>query len=217
LHAIKEFFARFSGWIWHVLQPLGPWGVFAIAAVDGSLVGMPVDAIVAGYVLYYRNLTWLYVLMASAGSALGSLVIYGIGYEGGETLLRKRMSAERFARIKQKFDDHEFLALMLPAILPPPSPFKLFVLAAAAFEMNIRRFLLAIFLGRVVRFSILSFLVLYFGPQIMSVITDLFHHHRWETIGVVVAIGVAFLVMILRRNGREKAPNTEGSEAKEVS
>ena len=78
------------------------------------------------------------------------------------------MSAERFARIKQKFDDHEFLALMLPAILPPPSPFKLFVLAAAAFEMNIRRFLLAIFLGRVVRFSILSFLVLYFGPQIMS-------------------------------------------------
>ncbi len=93
--------------------------------------------------------------MASAGSALGSIVLYGIGYEGGETLLRKRMSAERFARIKQKFDDHEFLALMLPAILPPPSPFKLFVLAAAAFEMNIRRFLLAIFLGRVVRFSIL--------------------------------------------------------------
>ena len=191
--------------------------MFAIAAVDGSLVGMPVDAIVAGYVLYHRNLTWLYILMASAGSALGSLVIYGIGYEGGETLLRKRMSAERFARIKQKFDDHEFLALMLPAILPPPSPFKLFVLAAAAFEMNIRRFLLAIFLGRVVRFSILSFLVLYFGPQIMSVITDLFHHHRWETIGVVVAIGVALLMMMLRRNGRERTEKPEGTEAKEVS
>ena len=191
--------------------------MFAIAAVDGSLVGMPVDAIVAGYVLYHRNLTWLYILMASAGSALGSLVIYGIGYEGGETLLRKRMSAERFARIKQKFDDHEFLALMLPAILPPPSPFKLFVLAAAAFEMNIRRFLLAIFLGRVVRFSILSFLVLYFGPQIMSVITDLFHHHRWETIGVVVVIAAILVVLVLRRNGREKTPGAERTEAKEVS
>ncbi len=213
MHAIKEFFARFSGWIWHVLQPLGPWGVFAIAAVDGSLVGMPLDAIVAGYVLYHRNLFWLYILMASAGSALGSMVIYGIGYEGGETLLRKRMSAERFARIKQKFDDHEFLALMLPAILPPPSPFKLFVLAAAAFEMNIRRFLLAIFLGRVLRFSILSFLVLYFGPQIMSVITDLFLHHRWETIGVVVAIAAVLVVLVLRRNGRERTAKPEETEA----
>jgi len=199
--------------MWHVLQPLGPWGVFAIAAVDGSLVGMPVDAIVAGYVLYHRNLTWLYVLMASAGSAVGSLVMYGIGYEGGENLLRKRMSAERFAGIKKKFDDHEFLALMLPAILPPPSPFKLFVLAAAAFEMNIRRFLLAIFLGRVVRFSILSFLVLYFGPQIMSVLANLFHHHRWETIGVVVVIAAVIVVLVLRRNGREKTPGAEGTEA----
>ena len=214
MHAIKELFARFSGWIWHVLQPLGPWGVFAIAAVDGSLVGMPLDAIVAGYVLYHRNLFWLYILMASAGSALGSMVIYGIGYEGGETLLRKRMSAERFARIKQKFDDHEFLGLMLPAMLPPPSPFKLFVLAAAAFEMNVRKFLLAIFLGRVVRFSILSFLVLYFGPQIMSVITDLLHHHRWETIGVVVAIVVAFVLLAFRRNGRERTAKPEETEAK---
>jgi membrane protein YqaA with SNARE-associated domain len=187
--------------------------VFAIAAVDGSLVGMPMDAIVAGYVHYHRNLFWLYIVMASAGSALGSLVIYGIGYEGGETLLRKHMSAERFARIKQKFDQHEFLALMLPAILPPPSPFKLFVLAAAAFEMNIRRFLLAIFLGRVVRFSILSILVLYFGPQIMSVITDLFHHHRWETIGVAVVIVVAFVVLVIRRNGRERMANPEETEA----
>ena len=213
MHAIKEFFARFSGWIWHVLQPLGPWGVFAIAAVDGSLVGMPMDAIVAGYVLYHRHLFWLYILMASAGSALGSLVIYGIGYEGGETLLRKRMSAERFAGIKKKFDDHEFLALMLPAILPPPSPFKLFVLAAAAFEMNIRRFLLAIFLGRVVRFSILSFLVLFFGPQIMSVIADLFHHHRWETIGVVVVIAAIVVVLVLRRNGREQTAKPEETKA----
>jgi membrane protein YqaA with SNARE-associated domain len=217
LHGIKEFFARFSGWIWHILQPLGPWGVFAIAAVDGSLIGMPVDAIVAGYVLYHRNLFWLYILMASTGSALGSLVIYGIGYGGGETLLRKRMSAERFAQIKRKFDDHEFLALMLPAILPPPSPFKLFVLAAAAFEMNIRRFLLAIFLGRVVRFSILSLLVLYFGPQIMSVMRDLFQHHRGVTIGIAVVILAVLVFLVVRRNGKERAEKPEGAQAEQTS
>ena len=216
MHAIKEFFARFSAWIWHVLQPLGPWGVFAIAAVDGSLVGMPMDAIVAGYVLYHRNLFWLYILMASAGSALGSLVIYGIGYEGGETSAAQAHVCRALRGIKKKFDDHEFLALMLPAILPPPSPFKLFVLAAAAFEMNIRRFLLAIFLGRVVRFSILCFLVLYFGPQIMSVMADLFQHHRWETIGVVVAIAAVLVVLVLRRNGRERSTKPQETEAEEA-
>ena len=187
--------------------------MFAIAAVDGSLVGMPMDAIVAGYVFYHRHLFWLYILMASAGSAVGSLVIYGIGYKGGEALLRKRMPAGQFDRVKQKFDEHEFLALMLPAILPPPSPFKLFVLAAAAFEMNIRKFLLAIFLGRVLRFSILSFLVLYFGPQIMTVITDLFRHHRGLTIGIVVLIVMVIVVLVLRRNGRQRAEKPEGTEA----
>src|SRR5579871_4912946 len=119
--------------------------------------------------------------MASAGSAVGSLVMYGIGYEGGENLLRKRMSAERFAGIKKKFDDHEFLALMLPAILPPPAPFKLFVLSAAIFEMSLSHFMLAIFLGRVLRFAILSALVLMFGPQIVSLSASLVKNHLLAT------------------------------------
>ena len=63
------------------------------------------------------------------------------------------------------------------------------------------------------RFSILSFLVLYFGPQIMSVITDLFHHHRWETIGVVVVIAGVLVVLVLRRNGRERTAKPEETEA----
>ena len=67
------------------------------------------------------------------------------------------------------------------------------------------------------RFSILSFLVLFFGPQIMSVIADLFHHHRWETIGVVVAIAAIIVVLVLRRNGRERTAKPEGTEAEEVS
>lgn len=209
MHSLKSFFAKYSAWIWHVLQPLGPWGVFVIAAVDGSFLGMPMDAIVGGYVYYHRALFWLYILMASAGSALGSLVIYGIGYKGGEALLRKRMHETRFNAIKQKFDDHEFLALMLPAILPPPSPFKLFVLSAAVFEMNVRRFLLAIFVGRVLRFSILSALVLYFGPHVTIVVKDLFHHHRWATLGVVVILVVVFVSVGKKRRARRSASPTQ--------
>ena len=69
--------------------------------------------------------------MAAAGSALGSIVIYWIGYKGGEVLLVKRIGEERFNKIGPSFDKHEFLAIMLPSMLPPPTPFKLFVLRRA--------------------------------------------------------------------------------------
>ena len=141
-----------------MLAPLGPWGVFAIAAVDGSLFGMPIDAMVAFYVYRDRPHFLFYVVMASAGSALGSLVIYGIGYLGGETVLRKRISEERFNQIHASFERHEFWAVMFPAMLPPPTPFKLFVLAASAFEMRFTHFVAAVFAGRCVRFLVLAVL-----------------------------------------------------------
>jgi len=112
LNAIKNILKKYTAWIWAVLGPLGPWGVFAIAAVDGSFLGMPIDFAVATYVYQDRRHFLFYVVMASAGSALGSLVIYGIGYLGGETLVRKRIPAERFAKIHASFERHEFWAVM---------------------------------------------------------------------------------------------------------
>ena len=78
------------------------------------------------------------------------------------------LSPERFEKIHASFDHHEFWALMFPAMLPPPTPFKIVVLAAAAFEMNFGHFLLAIFAGRFVRFLIEALLTLWFGPQIVT-------------------------------------------------
>ena len=128
--------------------------MLAFAAVDGSFMGLPLDAIFVSYVYNDRSRFLLYVLLASAGSALGSIVLYVIGYAGGEVLLRKRLSPERFEKIHASFEHHEFWALMFPAMLPPPTPFKIVVLAAAASEMNFAHFLLAIFAGRFVRFLI---------------------------------------------------------------
>jgi membrane protein YqaA with SNARE-associated domain len=202
LNAIKNILKSYTAWIFHVLAPLGPWGVFAIAAVDGSLLGMPVDAVVAGYVYYHRSSFLFYVLMASAGSALGSLVVYAIGYFGGETVLRKRISEERFNRIHASFERHEFWALMFPAMLPPPTPFKLFVLAASAFEMRLSHFLAAIFAGRFVRFFILAILTIKFGPQFVQLAGELVHQHsRWVWIAVGVALAIAAMVW-WRKQGR---------------
>src|ERR1700739_3547996 len=159
------------------MKVLGVWGVFVIAFADSALLGMPVDAIVATYVFQDRKRLLFYVAMASLGSALGSIPLYLIGYLGGEKVLRKRISEARFLEIHRSFEKHEFWALMFPGMLPPPMPFKIFVLAAAVFEMRFRDFLFAIFAGRFVRFLLLSLLTLCFGPQIVQLAARLFKRH----------------------------------------
>ncbi len=189
-----------------MLAPLGPWGVFAIAAVDGSLFGMPVDAVVAGYVYHDRSRFLLYVLLASAGSAMGSLVIYGIGYFGGETVLRKRIPPERFAKIHASFERHEFWALMFPAMLPPPTPFKMFVLAASAFEMRLTHFLAAVFAGRFVRFLVLALLTIQFGPQFVQFVSDSLHQRSsWVWLGVILIL--VTLLILWWKKSRQASQN----------
>jgi membrane protein YqaA with SNARE-associated domain len=194
LNKIKHFVHAYSDWIRHVLVPLGPWGMLALSVVDGSFIGMPLDAIFVYYVYTDRSRFLLYVLLGSAGSALGSIVLYIIGYTGGEVLLRKRLSAQRFEKIHESFDRHEFWALMFPAMLPPPTPFKIVVLAAAAFEMNFGHFLLAIFAGRFLRFLIEALLTLWFGPQIVTLTVNVFAHHFLWILAAVAALVVAWLV-----------------------
>jgi membrane protein YqaA with SNARE-associated domain len=191
-------------WILGLLKVLGIWGSFVIAFADSALLGMPVDAAVATYVYQDRKRLLFYVAMASLGSALGSIPLYIIGYLGGEKVLRKRISEERFLKIHRSFEQHEFWALMFPGMLPPPMPFKIFVLGAAVFEMRFRDFLAAIFAGRFVRFLVLSVLVLYFGPQIIGLLGALFKRHWMGVLGVLIAAGCLALWRLWLR--RDKPP-----------
>jgi membrane protein YqaA with SNARE-associated domain len=197
VHKIKHFLQSYGDWIKHVLAPLGPWGMLAFAAVDGSFLGMPLDAIFVGYVYNDRKRFLMYVLLASAGSALGSIVLYVVGYTGGEVLLRKRLSPAKFEKIHASFEKHEFWALMFPAMLPPPAPFKIVVLAAAGFEMNFGHFLLAIFAGRFVRFLIEALLTLWFGPEIASLMASMFAHHF---MGILLGAGALVVAWMLWRS-----------------
>jgi membrane protein YqaA with SNARE-associated domain len=174
-------------------------------------MGLPMDAVVAGYVYHQPRSMLVYVTLASAGSALGSSVLYLLGYLGGEKVLRKRITEEHFSKIHASFERHEFWALMFPAMLPPPTPFKLFILAAAIFEMRFWHFLLAIFAGRFIRFLILSVLTIKFGPQFVQVTGDLLRHHLGWVLGVV-ASGLAVWLGILRyrRNGRALRVSSPG-------
>ncbi len=184
------------------MGPLGIWGVFVIAFSDSALLGMPVDAVVAGYVYHDRPHFLVYVILASMGSALGSIPLYVVGYLGGEKVLRQRISEAHFLEIHRSFERHEFWALMFPGMLPPPTPFKIFVLGAAVFEMRFAHFLAAIFVGRFVRFLILSLLTLYFGPQIVGIAAGIFRRH-FIWVLIVAVIGVMSW-LVLRRKRRVK-------------
>jgi membrane protein YqaA with SNARE-associated domain len=203
LKTVKHILSRYTAFLWALLKPLGAWGVLVVATLDGAFIGLPVDAVVAGYVYQNHARFLLYALMASAGSTLGSIVIYVIGYKGGEELLRKRIPPSRFEKIHSAFDKHPFWSLMLPAMLPPPTPFKLFVLAAAVSEMGFLRFLVAIFSGRMVRFLLLGLLTVKFGPNVVRIVGGLFREHLYVVM-LVAAAGVVAWLMHRKSEGRTR-------------
>ena len=209
MKTIGHILARYTAWIFRLLVPLGIWGPFVVAFADSALLGMPVDAVVAAYVYHDRRHFLLYVLLASLGSAAGSIPLYILGYLGGEKVLRKRISEERFQKIHASFERHEFWALMFPGMLPPPTPFKVFVLGAAVFEMRFRDFVAAVFAGRFVRFMVLSLLTLWFGPEIVELTGKVFRHHFYWVFGVILAGVIVWLVVRRRGKARKLAADRE--------
>ena len=197
-----KFLLKYTAWL-AALKTLGAWGVFIIAILDAAAFGVPMDPLVAGYVYSNPHKAWLYCLAGALGSALGSVVPYALGRAGGELFLLKRIDEAKLRRIRDRFERQEFLALMVPATLPPPTPFKLFVFSAGVFEMKPLAFLLAVISGRLIRFGTLSVLTIIFGPQIVAQTKALIHTHPWVL--VLIAIGLILLGYLIFRLLRQPA------------
>jgi membrane protein YqaA with SNARE-associated domain len=165
---------------------LGFWGAGAVALLDSSTIPVPMDAILAIYIWKDQSHFWVYALMAAAGSAVGGLLPYGLGRAGGELFLLKRVNRARYERMRARFEKQEFLAMTIPSMLPPPTPWKAFVFAAGVFEMRVMPFMLAVFCGRLIRWLILSFLVLKLGPEAVGVV----QHHALSILGVVLGLAL---------------------------
>jgi membrane protein YqaA with SNARE-associated domain len=188
------------------LKPLGFWGVGAVAVLDSSSIPVPMDLIVAGYAWSDPHRFYLYVLMAAIGSAIGGLVPYWLGRAGGEIFLMKRIDRARYEKMRDRFERQEFLALMIPSMMPPPTPWKIFVFAAGVFEMKVASFMLAVLAGRIVRFTVVSLLTIRYGPQIVHDLTILMQQHM---LAMLVALGVILIVLAvlaLRKGMSKRAP-----------
>jgi membrane protein YqaA with SNARE-associated domain len=190
-----------AGWKLVILPALLKWGLLglgAVAILDSSSIPVPMDAILALYVWNDKGHFWLYCLVASVGSAIGGLLPYGLGRAGGELFLLKRVNRARFEALRDRFQRQEFLAVMIPSMLPPPTPWKVFVFASGVFEMRVANFLLAVTAGRMVRWLVLSLLVIKLGPGAV----DLVAHHAVATVLIVLALAAGGFALWWRRKKR---------------
>jgi membrane protein YqaA with SNARE-associated domain len=206
---LKQFFVKLMAW-WKLaalpaVLKLGFWGAGAVALLDSSSIPVPMDAILAVYVWQNKGHFWIYCLMAAVGSAIGGLVPYGLGRAGGELFLLKRINRARFEQIRDRFERQEFLAVMIPSMMPPPTPWKVFVFAAGVFEMRIAPYMLAVFCGRLVRWLVLALLVLKLGPGAVSLVA---HHAATALamVAVLVALGLTGWWLKKRQETEEARP-----------
>ncbi len=175
------------------LKPLGIWGIGGLALVDSAAIPMPLDALVIDYVANDHARFLLYCLMAAVGSAIGSMLPYYVGRAGGELFLLKRINRQRYERLRDRFENQEFLAIMIPAMLPPPMPVKLFEFAAGVFEMKPLWFFGAITAGKFLRFLVWAIITIFYGPAILRTITQTLHRH----LGLVLSFAGAMVVLLV--------------------
>ena len=183
------------------LKPLGFWGVGVLAVIDASSIAVPMDLIIAGYVWNDRSHFWLYAIIGALGAAVGALVPFYIGRTGGEWVLLKRIKRSKYDQMRARFDRHHWLAVLVPAAMPPPFPFKLFAFGAGVFEMRVFPYMAAVFLGRTVHYLVTAILVIRFGPEIMTLIG---RHSPLLLTLFAILVTVFILYDIFRRKRRRR-------------
>jgi membrane protein YqaA with SNARE-associated domain len=144
----------------------GP-GLFVVACLDASVLSLPEvnDILIVVMVTKRPSYLWYYAAMATAGSIAGSLLVYYVGRKGGEALLRKRFKPAQIDRMQAAFRRYGAAAVIVPAMLPPPVPLKLFVLGAGAAGMRAGAFAWSIGIGRGLRYVVEGALAYYYGAM----------------------------------------------------
>jgi membrane protein YqaA with SNARE-associated domain len=142
-----------------------------IGTLDSSLLSLPEinDYLVVARCYSDPKSVFYFPLFAAAGSVLGCLLLYTIMRRGGQAVMRRRFSAENIARVERAYARYGFLALAVPALLPPPMPFKIFVATAGALEYPRWRFVLTVMLARSVRYIIEGTLAVFYGERVLRV------------------------------------------------
>ncbi len=195
----------FIKWVYGLALSLGGPGLFVVAFLDSSFISLPQinDLLVVLMVVRNKALMPYYALMATAGSVAGCYVLYRIAERGGEAFLAKRLKRGHVERVLALYRKRGVLALMVPAVLPPPAPFKLFVLLAGVAEVRPIPFVTAIAVARGLRYLVIGALSVWYGDFALEMVRA---HGReaaiWVTL-LIVAAAVAW--WLLKRSSRARS------------
>ena len=178
----------FIKWVYGLALSLGGPGLFVVAFLDSSFISLPQinDLLVVLMVVRNKALMPYYAAMATLGSVAGCYVLYLIAERGGEAFLARRLHAGHIERALALYRRRGVLALMVPAILPPPAPFKLFVLMAGVAEVRPLKFVCSIAIARGVRYLVLGALAIRYGDYALELM---------RTRGRVIAVWVAGIIV----------------------
>ena len=172
-----------------------------IGALDSSLLSLPEinDYLVVGRCYKHPTAVFYFPLFAAAGSVIGCYVLYTIIRRGGQAVLRKRFNVESIKRVERAYERFGFLAIGIPAILPPPLPFKIFVATAGALEYPRWKFLMTVMIARSLRYYVEGVLAVFYGRRVLLFMKD----NGLVIISIVATlllmVGIIYLIINWRR------------------
>jgi membrane protein YqaA with SNARE-associated domain len=185
--------------------------MIVIGALDSSLLSLPEinDYLVVGRCFKQPSAAFYFPLFAAIGSVIGCLALYTIMRRGGQALLRRRFKRENIERVERPYARLGNLAIAIPALLPPPMPFKIFVATAGTLEYPRWKFLATVMLARSLRYFVEGILAVYYGRRVLSFLKD-----NGLVVLSVVTAAVVLLVLIYAIATRS---SSDGKEQKELS
>lgn len=187
------------------LVAFGPFGLFVVAVLDSSFVPLPSSADTLMLLLTTAHPRWMvvYALIATTGSALGCLILYYVSRRAGSRALA-RFSESKQKRAKELIDRYDVLSVLVASLLPPPFPFKIFVITAGVLRFSLPRFLAAILVGRGFRFFLEGYFAIRYGAQAKVILGK---YYPWIGLGLAVVIIAVFLARL--RWKRKVEPGVE--------
>jgi len=213
---MSDWYSSVTAWLEHNIIGLPLYyaapAMVVIGALDSSLLSLPEinDYLVVGRCIKYPSAVFYFPLFAAAGSVLGCWLLYSIMRRGGQALLRERFKPEKLQWVEEKYARFGILAIAIPAILPPPLPFKIFVATAGTLEYPRWKFLVTVMIARSLRYYVEGILAVFYGRRVLRFIEK----NGLAVISIVFALGlVVLLVYLLSKRGRAAA--IAGKEAKE--
>lgn len=183
-----------------------------IATLDSSLLSLPEinDYLVVARCYKYPSAVFYFPLFAALGSVMGCLLLYTIMRRGGQALLRKRFKPESIQRVERAYERFGVLAIAIPAVLPPPLPFKIFVATAGTLEYPRWKFLLTVMVARSIRYYVEGVLAVFYGKQVLLFLKD----NGLVIVSVVASaalIGLIIYIVINRRKRSRKSTSGTGN------